>query len=448
MIWGDQVPAIAQLAAGWEWASGDAAPPSDWPVECSVGDGLDGCSLVWLAAEAGDSKILGALLAAGGKPGTANDNKTTPLHIAAQHHDASSVSLLLNAADEAASALADTKNKQGLGALALVCSGPGLLNLAEDKREKATAAQEATVVALLAGGANPELGIGGRRSALWLAAAHGHVGAVTALTSHEAAPVNRRVCADGCGLSPIVVACQRGHVAVVEALLDLGDAAPSGPGTCCQSNCGNPRQFGNQEHETEFSGKKLPAGEPWFCKAHARDSDVSLCAWTPYYVASASGQPGVVALLKARGLGDTADGAQPHSYTRGVDTWHQPKVLPQALPEALLPKSRPAIGDTVLLPASHKFAPGGLGKVVGHYGNDGACDVMAPGANKAMVRQRVADLAEAPPNFSQRPFPAMHQGIGRYYSAGNNLQKRYVMGVGTIAEGAGELCTDLRLICD
>jgi len=153
---------------------------------------------------------------------------------------------------------------------------------------------------------------------------------------------------------------------------------------------------------------------------------VSLCAWTPYYVASASGQPAVVALLKARGLGDTADGAQPHSYTRGVDKWHQPKVLPMALPEALLPKSRPAIGDEVLLPASHKYAPGGIGMAVGHYDDSGACDVMAPGAGKAMVRQKVGGLLEAPPNFSQRPFPAMHQGIGRYYSAGNNLQKRYV----------------------
>ena len=61
-------------------------------------------------------------------------------------------------------------------------------------------------------------------------------------------------------------------------------------------------------------------------------------------------------------MGDTADGSQPHSYTKGKDVWHQPKTLPRALPEALLPKARPAIGDLVLLPASHKFAPGGIGE--------------------------------------------------------------------------------------
>ena len=44
---------------------------------------------------------------------------------------------------------------------------------------------------------------------------------------------------------------------------------------------------------------------------------------------------------------------------------------------------------------------------------------------------------QAPPNHSQRPFPARHQGIGRYYSAGNGLQRRYVTGQSTIAEGAG-----------
>ena len=38
---------------------------------------------------------------------------------------------------------------------------------------------------------------------------------------------------------------------------------------------------------------------------------------------------------------------------------------------------------------------------------------------------------------STRCANARHQGIGRYYSAGNGLQRRYVTGQSTIAEGAG-----------
>jgi hypothetical protein len=84
------------------------------------------------------------------------------------------------------------------------------------------------------------------------------------------------------------------------------------------------------------------------------------------------------------------------------------------------------------------------GRVVGHYDDSGACDVEAPGKDQKIVRQRIAPdtkggvLAEAPLNCVSRPFPASkHAGIGRYYSAGNSLQRRYVMGVGTIAEGQG-----------
>ena len=61
----------------------------------------------------------------------------------------------------------------------------------------------------------------------------------------------------------------------------------------------------------------------------------------------------------------------------GADRWHAPKVLPRALPEALLPKSRPSIGDLVLMPPSHKAA-GKVAKVVGHYDAGGACDVEGP----------------------------------------------------------------------
>lgn len=483
---------IAQLIVGWHWSEEDGALPRPiprhWPVECGVGDDLDGCSLVWLAAEAKSDKILRALLEAGGTPDTMNHKKTTPVHVAAQHFSAAAVSMLLSAAradkgEAAARSLANARNAQGLTALALVCTNPQRSDSAALEEQEAS-----TVVALVQGGADPEHGgLPGRKSPLWLAAAHGHNGVVRALlTCHRCrdptsvgqdtgdgnggkgpeVPVNRRICADGCGLSPLLVACQRGHVAVVETLLDVdiiarADAAagtaailsamPSGPGPCVHRNCGNPRQYGDPEHGTlwqqEHDGqvsepRLLSAGEPWFCKAHARKSDVSLCAWTPYYVACASGQQTVVSLLRERGLGDTADGAQPQSYTRGADLWHQPKVLPRALPEALLPKSRPAIGDLVLLPAkSHPHALGGIGQVVGHYNALGACAVDAPGQDQKITRQTIAPcgtLAEAPPNYVSRPFPAArYQGLGRYYSAGNSLQCRYVMGVSTIAEDHG-----------
>ena len=54
-------------------------------------------------------------------------------------------------------------------------------------------------------------------------------------------------------------------------------------------------------------------------------------------------------------------------------------MLPRALPEALLPKSRPSIGDLVLMPPSHKAA-GKVAKVVGHYDAGGACDCWGGGA--------------------------------------------------------------------
>jgi hypothetical protein len=265
---------IAQLAVGWVWqaaAAGDsdgsggdlAEIPSTWPVECGVGDDLDGCSLVWLAAETGNNKILSALLEAGGQPGTPNHKKNTPLHVAVQRHredgTAAVVASLLRAAaaaagggDAAASALADAKNANGLGALAMVCSSQAAPAAApEASAAAAQQAQQATVEALIEGGGDPELGLAGRRTALWLAAAHGHVGAVRALLlagkkgakkkggdgGSKVAAVNRRVCADGCGLSPLLIACQRGHAAVVAAMLDAdsdGDdgvdrCAPSGP---------------------------------------------------------------------------------------------------------------------------------------------------------------------------------------------------------------------------
>jgi hypothetical protein len=112
----------------------------------------------------------------------------------------------------------------------------------------------------------------------------------------------------------------------------------------------------------------------------------------------------------------------------------------------LLPKSRPAIGDLVLLRKSHPYAPGGIGSVVGHYDEHGACAIEAPGKDHKITRQAITPddaasggtFAEAPPNYISRPFPASrYKGLGRYYSAGNSLQRRYVMGISTIAEGQG-----------
>ena len=89
----------------------------------------------------------------------------------------------------------------------------------QEKRAKAQEAQGATVEALAHGGADIERGLSGRRTPLWLAAAHGHTAAVAALAKRGA---NLRCCAEGCGLSPLLVACQRGRAEVVSLLLELG----------------------------------------------------------------------------------------------------------------------------------------------------------------------------------------------------------------------------------
>ena len=87
---------IATLVVGVEWS----AIAAGTFVQCDVGNDLDGCSLIWLAAEAGKASVLMALLKAGGDPSTPNKKKTTPVHIAAQRHDAEAIRALLAAAAE------------------------------------------------------------------------------------------------------------------------------------------------------------------------------------------------------------------------------------------------------------------------------------------------------------------------------------------------------------
>ena len=87
---------IATLVVGVEWS----AIAAGTFVQCDVGNELAGCSLIWLAAEAGKASVLMALLKAGGDPSTPNKKKTTPVHIAAQRHDAEAIRALLAAAAE------------------------------------------------------------------------------------------------------------------------------------------------------------------------------------------------------------------------------------------------------------------------------------------------------------------------------------------------------------
>ena len=79
----------------------------------------------------------------------------------------------------------------------------------------------------------------------------------------------------------------------------------------------NPRKCFQEWTLPSGETQELAAGEPWLCTAHRRDNDVSLCAWSPHYVAAASGQTAVVELLRAKGMADHPDGAQPHAYTQG-----------------------------------------------------------------------------------------------------------------------------------
>jgi hypothetical protein len=98
---------------------------------------------------------------------------------------------------------------------------------------------------------------------------------------------------------------------------------------------------------------------------------------SPYVVAAMEGRAEVARVLgeeAPRGSGGIDErGAL---FYPGTDGWGQEKRPAVVWPEALLSKARPAIGDRVLLPASHPAAASHcVGVVAGPYDENGAVSV-------------------------------------------------------------------------
>ena len=66
-------------------------------------------------------------------------------------------------------------------------------------------------------------------------------------------------------------------------------------------------------------------------------------------VAAQAGRSAIVSLLRDHDQ-STTSAATMVAYTRADDAWGREKRPSFALPEAALPKTRPAIGDVVILP--------------------------------------------------------------------------------------------------
>eukprot|EP01052_Picozoa_sp_SAG31_P047133 SAG31_NODE_9300_length_1302_cov_1.271820_1_plen_325_part_00 len=274
---------------------------------CARGASHDaGYRLIWLAAESGRISALKLLC---GAPANVVENfdadrgfsrhGNTPLHIAAQNGHGEACSVLLATKRSNPTAI----NLHGRTPLELAVIADGTVANVDTEEESDSGTinfkAASAVSALLSAGVPPEPpdffssdASHSNRTALHLAAGYGRTSVAKLLL---AAGANSRGCCQCSAdatvdsrtdqhewLSPLQLAARRGHLGIVQLLVQHG-AYPDylhsdAGGLLCQRapTCRAPACYGDPE----------VGGHPTACECHRSAGDRRLCIWSPYLLAA------------------------------------------------------------------------------------------------------------------------------------------------------------------